>query len=414
MEERVKNSVLGMMIADALAMPVHWYYTPRTIERDFGPDGVQFYEKPLHPHPDAFAYSMTYEGTIDIFHGVERHIRKEKPPPEENVHYHYGLQAGDITLQMQLARQLLKCLDKDGVERSSWQDEFVSYCTTPSPALQNDVYRDVFIRRFFERLSDGRPLPECPISQKECWSVGSMGGVIPALLVALSFACSSSSQTEMLQRAMDIHLKTHNSENVSEAARVLCPLVVDLVRTTVPPDASYDGDPAEPDLEKDGTHMIDPRRRLILQAARAMQLPAVTGASLLKRYNEARGPGNIPKDEMYQLHTARRPTVLDPSLYMNVPDEHVIGRQGFVGTVCYTEHGVPAVLFLAYKYFDSPETALIRNANLLGDSTSRGALLGCILGAAHGGKCWPDQFVEGLRESNDIQQEAAAFASRVV
>ena len=62
----------------------------------------------------------------------------------------------------------------------------------------------------------------------------------------------------------------------------------------------------------------------------------------------------------------------DPSLYMDVPDENVIGRKGFLGTVCYTEHGVPAVLYLAYKYFDDPVLALKRNANLLGDSTSRG------------------------------------------
>jgi hypothetical protein len=150
---------------------------------------------------------------------------------------------------------------------------------------------------------------------------------------------------------------------------------------------------------------------LILRAAKATSLPAVTGPSLLRRYNKARGPGNVPNDVMYPLHTTKSDEVVfDTSLCMDVPDENVIGRKDFWGTVCYTEHGgVPAVLHLAYKYFDYPALALKRNANLLGDSTSRGSLLGVILGAAHG-----IEFVEGLRESAAIKEETAdQYVSRI-
>lgn len=175
--------------------------------------------------------------------------------------------------------------------------------------------------------------------------------------------------------------------------------------------SQYSGDPAESNFDSEA---IDPRRMLILNAAKSFPLPAVTGASLLRRYNKARGPGNIPKDEMYKLHTRRREgVVFDPSLYMDVPDSSVIGRKGFLGTVCYTEHGVPAVLYLAYKYFEEPAKSLKVNANLLGDSTSRGSLLGCVLGAAHGTE-WCHELIGGLRQKDEFGRDIERFSNEVV
>lgn len=153
---------------------------------------------------------MTYSGIIDIYHGVQKYMRDSKPPPEENPHYHYGLQAGDVTLQMQWTRLLLKCLGKDGTEIQDWAQSFVDFIQTPSPALNKDIHRDLFIRRFFERFSEGLPLEQCTIPQKECWSVGSMGGVIPGLVTALSFANSPDiSMEDMAARSIEIHMKTH-------------------------------------------------------------------------------------------------------------------------------------------------------------------------------------------------------------
>jgi ADP-ribosylglycohydrolase len=101
----------------------------------------------------------------------------------------------------------------------------------------------------------------------------------------------------------------------------------------------------------------------------------------------------------------------DPSLYMDEPYEQVVGRKGFWGTVCYTEISVPAALFLADI---RAVTALKSNVNLLGDSTSRGSLLGAILRAAHGMESgWPNELVDGLRESKEIQASLEQFVERV-
>ncbi len=76
------------------------------------------------------------------------------------------------------------------------------------------------------------------------------------------------------------------------------------------------------------------------------------------------------------------------------PDERVIGQR--FSPACYVEDSVPAVIYLALKYSDDPETALEVNTNLGGDNVGRGAVLGAILGAAHGPEGFPGRWVRGL------------------
>ena len=57
-----------------------------------------------------------------------------------------------------------------------------------------------------------------------------------------------------------------------------------------------------------------------------------------------------------------------------------------------------AVIFLALKYHRNPEKALIVNTNLGGDNAGRGAVLGALLGAAHGIEKFPDRWLSGLKE----------------
>ena len=81
---------------------------------------------------------------------------------------------------------------------------------------------------------------------------------------------------------------------------------------------------------------------------------------------------------------------------LNKPDQKIIGR--LFSTACYVEDAVPAVIYLALKYHDDPEKALIVNTNLGGDNAGRGAVLGAILGAANGIRKFPDPWLSGLAE----------------
>ena len=53
-------------------------------------------------------------------------------------------------------------------------------------------------------------------------------------------------------------------------------------------------------------------------------------------------------------------------------------------------------MYLALKYHDDPESALIANTNLGGDNAARGAVLGALLGAAHGLEKFPGRWIDGL------------------
>ena len=61
------------------------------------------------------------------------------------------------------------------------------------------------------------------------------------------------------------------------------------------------------------------------------------------------------------------------------------------------EESVPAVIYLALKYHNKPEKALMVNTNLGGDNVHRGAILGALLGAAMGMESFPERWVKGLR-----------------
>ena len=80
--------------------------------------------------------------------------------------------------------------------------------------------------------------------------------------------------------------------------------------------------------------------------------------------------------------------------WLDYPDDDVIGPR--LSTACYVEDSVPAVLYLALKYHDAPQKALIVNTNLGGDNAGRGAVLGALLGTSSGLEAFPYRWIDGL------------------
>jgi ADP-ribosylglycohydrolase len=76
------------------------------------------------------------------------------------------------------------------------------------------------------------------------------------------------------------------------------------------------------------------------------------------------------------------------------PDTTVVGKH--FSSACYVDHAVPATLYLALKYRDSPEQGLIANTMCGGDNSGRGAVMGALLGALNGLRGWPSRWIDGL------------------
>lgn len=57
------------LVADAIPMPVHWYYNRDALDRDYAP--FTGYAKPRNPHPDSILWRSSYEPRspdADILH----------------------------------------------------------------------------------------------------------------------------------------------------------------------------------------------------------------------------------------------------------------------------------------------------------------------------------------------------------
>jgi ADP-ribosylglycohydrolase len=98
-----------------------------------------------------------------------------------------------------------------------------------------------------------------------------------------------------------------------------------------------------------------------------------------------------------EIEKQQNPLLGHPFLkWLDDPDDWVVGPR--FSTACYVEDSMPAVVYLALKYHDDPENALIANTNLGGDNAARGAVLGALMGASYGIEKFPRRWIDGLVE----------------
>lgn len=377
--QRLKNALWGAFIADAMAMPAHWYYKRDYIKEGFE-GGITGYNDAPHPHPESFMVGNTYLPDLakakelnlpfDILHQNIKFYKTNynhseiklsvhagehanpMPSIEERYHYHHGLKKGENTLGANLIRVLMRSMiSKKGYSQKAFIKDFISYMT--SPGLNNDPYCEIYVRAWFQNYTKGIPPHACAEEQRNVWSIGSSGGVIRPLILALS----SKSSYQALGQALQHQQITHRSDNVSSALTVLIPLLHDL-------------------LDKQ-----DPLLTLQSYASK-VQLIKIKGADLTQTYARHKGPGNIPHDEMWKIHTEFSQEHLNLDYLLNHHSEDEILGSVFT-TGCYTEHSLPVLMYLLAKNKFDFKASILANANVGGDNVHRGIILGTLAGAAN-------------------------------
>ena len=105
--DRVRGALFGTFVADALSMPVHWYYDTRQLAADYG--FVTDYLAPQARHAGSIMGKSSTGGhgrggqSGDIIGRVINHGKRDlwlRP----SVHYHVGMRAGENTLNAGVAR----------------------------------------------------------------------------------------------------------------------------------------------------------------------------------------------------------------------------------------------------------------------------------------------------------------------
>ena len=96
--DRVRGALFGTFVADALSMPVHWYYDTRQLAADYG--FVTDYLAPQARHAGSIMGKSNTGGhgrggqSGDIIGRVINHGKRDlwlRP----SVHYHVGMRAGE-------------------------------------------------------------------------------------------------------------------------------------------------------------------------------------------------------------------------------------------------------------------------------------------------------------------------------
>jgi len=201
----------GSLTADALAMPVHWYYDTAALRRDYGT--VDRFMEPKNPHSGSILWRSEYHALNekgDILRDQAQYWGKR------GIHYHQFLKAGENTLNYQLARDLFAFVKEcGGYDPDAWLERYIARML--EPGWHRDTYVEEYHRAFFTRYAQGKKPRKCGISDEH------IGGLatVPALCVALE-----GMQLSELRITVKEHVGlTHAHANVLRAADTLVRLL---------------------------------------------------------------------------------------------------------------------------------------------------------------------------------------------
>lgn len=323
---RSVGAAFGACIADALAMPAHWFYDTDDLLRRLGP--IDRYLAPPPEHPGSILWRSSYaprEPEFDIL-GEQR-----KYWGARSVHYHQFLRQGENTLNLKLLRLVLGQVHTHrAYDRHRYLVAYQQFML--NPAGHRDTYVEECHRGFFENLRAGSKPERATIKEKH---IGGMVAVVPLYAALRQYDVPDAEARHAVQTHVAV---THAGRQITEAVETLLTLASE----------TWDGAPLQASLT---AHL------------KRQDLPYLQGPIL--------------------RHAER-------------PPEQVLGR--VYSTACYLTDSLPAVFYLALRYADDPQQALIANTMAGGDNCHRGAVLGALHGLEGGAERFPEHWRTGLVE----------------
>jgi len=350
-KQRVVSALKSAFIGDALAMPVHWYYNPMDIFRQF-PGGISKFEDAPDYHPSSI---MSLHSTRTGGRESRATTSKKQEIVGElilkgrkefwgnaNQHYHHGMLAGENTLNAYCCRAMLRVLaeSRGHYHRDSFLDAYIELMTA-EPPQHPDTYAESYHRGFFANLSEGRPAHECGAVTHDTASIGGLVTIAP---IVFAERLSGTPLEQVIRICLDHLALTHPDKYLAKVCRDYICMLNDLLFRDPKSDA----------------------RALINEwSKRSISLPL---------------------------------SEISPRI---CSDNDVVG--GMFSSACYITDSWPCTLYLAYKYCDTQESGLLANTNLGGDNVHRGSILGTLLGLSRGETI--DDLFTNLRHNGEIQRE---------
>lgn len=360
LEDRLRGALWGFLAGDALSAPTHWYYGgKRQIVSDYGHE-ITDYTKPNRNLAGSILNKSDLNGggrgnsknPLSIVGDVINHGKQDLWSPSQSIHYHATLQKGENTLEVQLARVLMKSIvATDGTfDADHFRTKYIEFMTTPGS--HNDTYASTCHRMFFANMIYKKLAPEkCPDNDQH--NVDTMDGLILPTIVAMSTPTISSSKTTRPEEtpAAACAAVTRRSTVLEKTSGMWAQVVASAIR------------------EPDDTVFSEALETFSQQLLRRRPNPRVDDASTMSAcYLQSSLPGLVDM-------TAK---------YLQSNNDNNVWK------------------------------ALLANANVGGENVHRGSVLGAILGARAGASKLPPKLIKGLYPRKELAKEIDDFVNAVL
>jgi ADP-ribosyl-[dinitrogen reductase] hydrolase len=247
----IESALYAFFAGDALSSPTHWFYGgfPQ-IQQYYGPTGITGYTKPVLNLPGSILNKSNLAGggratprdkvNDPIIGQIINHDKAQYWDPNKNIHYHATLQAGEPTLEAQLARVLMQSIVANAgrFNADHFRRAYVHFMTTPNS--HNDTYASTCHRMFFANYYYRKLDPtDCPDNDRH--NVDTIDGLVLPTITALAVAGRrDGTLLEARTAAAATAAVTRKSDTLSTYAAAWGQLIYRVVREQVPPATAAD------------------------------------------------------------------------------------------------------------------------------------------------------------------------------
>lgn len=351
-QDRAAGAIMGAFIGDALGLGPHWYYDLAELRRDYG-EWITDY---TNPRPGR---------------------------------YHAGLKAGQLSqagfILKLLLRSLVECGKYDEVDFCRRMDEELLPLLDGTPICGPGGYTSQSIRELWRRR----------VEQRLPW--GQTGG--------------HADTTEAIERTLALAVRYALDPSLLATTVASNTVLTQTDDTVVSMTVAYG---AVLGLLVQGHTLDEGLSTKLMKLVKTGELPfhAVTSDNL-----QPPRPGTPDPPRAGKF--ASPDALLTPS-YMaaNAADPDIRIEPAWkvsivYGMPCAIYHQLPAAYYLAARFHDDFESAVLHAVNGGGQNQARAILTGALVGAQVGLSAIPQRFLDGLEDSAILQRLAEELAAQV-
>jgi len=350
--DRSAGAIMGAFIGDALGLGPHWYYDLTELRRDYG-DWIDDYTDP-------------------------------KPG-----RYHEGLKAGQLSqagfILKLMAGSLVEAGGYDAEDFCRRMDEELFPLLDGTPVSGPGGYTSQSIREAWRRR----------VEQKLPWGqTGGHADTTEAIERTLAIAVRYAQQPARLASAVAENTALTQADDTVVSMTVAYAAVLGLL---------VQGHALDPELSDKLMEMVKKGELPFHAVTRDHLKPPRPGDPDPPRAGRFASPDALLTPSYMARATADPEIRIEPAWKVSI----------VYGMPCAIYHQLPAAYYLAARFRNDFEAAVLHAVNGGGQNQARAILTGALTGAQTGLAGIPQRFIDGLAEKAGLLKLAAALASKV-